>query len=384
MTTRFVAALGLLVTCATLARAQGSQPAATPPAAPPFTFSGVILGNYQYHTENAGTPNANFNKFDIERAYLTFAGPAGENGSFRVTTDVFQNTSPTNSAYYAGWVVRLKYAYFQYDFLKTPDWGLFARAGIVQNAIIDFEENYWPRWISPTPMDRGGWMPSADAGIAAQLTLPDKFGALYGTITNGPGYGSREVDRFKDFAARLAITPFAANKDMPFLNGFVVAPWVYKGALASKFAQGGTGQVGAIGSASARDRWGVFAALKHPAFTIGGDWAERRDGFEAGANTVVSPRIYTDSTGRLLSGYIVAKPALFFGGKSSPLGVLARYDQITPVSASAPKYHVAIAGLTYDLTNRIGVSLDYQEDLPENGLNRAPQKIYFSHFVVNF
>ena len=47
-TTRLAIALGLLVTCAAMSQAQGNQPAAaTPPAAPPFTFSGVVFGNYQ-------------------------------------------------------------------------------------------------------------------------------------------------------------------------------------------------------------------------------------------------------------------------------------------------------------------------------------------------
>src|SRR5689334_14626395 len=73
---------------------------------PPIDFSCVIYSNYQYRTDVNGPPN--FNKFDVERAYLTFRMPAGDRASIRITTDLFQQTNAANAAYYAGWVVRLK------------------------------------------------------------------------------------------------------------------------------------------------------------------------------------------------------------------------------------------------------------------------------------
>ncbi len=370
----------LLALPAASAAAQGTPATVTLP----FTVSGTLFANYQYHTDNAGTPNANFNKFDLERIYLNFAGGAGDNGSFRVTTDVFQQTNAANASYYAGWVVRIKYAYFQYDFRKTPDWGLFARLGIVHTPIIDLEEVYWPRWLAQVPLDHGGWTPSADAGIAAQLTLPNKLGALYGTITNGPGYTGRETDRFKDFSARLSLTPFAGSYDIPLLSSFVVAPWYYKGALARKFAAGGAGQIGPVGAADTRDRYGVFAAIKDPTITVGGEWAGRTDTYESGSNTLLDPRVASDSTGRLLSAFVLARPTMLFGAKSSPFGVMARYDDVKLVSASTPKYHVAIFGLTYDLSSRASISADHQEELPDGGLVRAPVQAYYAHLILNF
>ena len=387
ISTRFAMAVGLLVTCAAISHAQGSQPAAaTPPAPSPFSFSGVIMGNYQYHTEsNASTnPNGSFNKFELERAYLTFQGPAGnDRTSFRVTADVFQNTSPTNSAYYAGWVVRLKYAYLQYDYLKAANVSAFARAGIVHTPVIDHEENFWPRWIAQTALERAGYFSSADGGVATQVNLPNKVGQLYATITNGPGYASREVDRFKDYSARLTLTPLA-NSDLGIIKTLDISPWIYKGALASKFVSGGAGQIGPVGNALTRERYGLFAAVKNPGLTVGGDWAQRIDSYEAGANTLVSPRVASDSTGRLLSGFIVTKPAVLFGAKTSPLGLVARYDHIKPVNESAPSYHVAIAGLTFDLSSKAAFSLDYQEELGKDGSTRAPLKTYYAHFVVNY
>ena len=124
MTTRriLIAALAVLPG-ARLAVAQ--TPA---PSAPPIDFSGLMFGSFNMRTDSAGkatlggkTPN----QFGIDRVYLTFRMPAGDNGSIRVTTDVFQNTSTATNGYYQGWAIRLKYAYFQYAGLKDAFGGEF-------------------------------------------------------------------------------------------------------------------------------------------------------------------------------------------------------------------------------------------------------------------
>src|SRR5689334_21035788 len=89
------------------AQAVGPQPAVTPQ----LDFSGVNDGNYQFQTDSASTAATGAkapNKFNIERVYLNFRMPAGDHGAIRVTTDVLNTTA---GGYYAGWTVRLKYAY---------------------------------------------------------------------------------------------------------------------------------------------------------------------------------------------------------------------------------------------------------------------------------
>ena len=73
--------------------ADTTKPARPPPAASvsiPVDFSGVLYANFQYRGD-AG-PNKSTNKFDVERAYLTFRMPAGDRASIRITADVFQQT----------------------------------------------------------------------------------------------------------------------------------------------------------------------------------------------------------------------------------------------------------------------------------------------------
>ena len=89
----------------------------TAPAAPAIDFSGLMFGSFNVRTDSAAraslggkTPT----QFGVDRVYLNFRMPAGDNGSIRVTSDIFQNTSTTTNGYYQGWTVRMKYAYFQY------------------------------------------------------------------------------------------------------------------------------------------------------------------------------------------------------------------------------------------------------------------------------
>src|SRR6266404_1825343 len=150
-----IVALGLLALPLAISAQQPTdttRPAPPPPApAPavvsiPVDFSGVLYANFQYRGDKG--PAKSSNKFDLERAYLTFRMPAGDRASIRITADVFQQQNTPNDAYYKGWVVRAKYAYLQYDYLKSANWTGVARGGLIHNVVIDHEEQFWPRWIS--------------------------------------------------------------------------------------------------------------------------------------------------------------------------------------------------------------------------------------------
>lgn len=308
---------------------------------------------------------------------------AGERTSVRITTDLYQQTTPGSDAYYRGWSLRAKYAYLQYNYIAGREWRANARLGLHQTVLIEHDETFWPRWIGNSPTERSGYFASADAGIANTVTLPGRKGEIYSTITNGPGYTSRETDRFKDFATRVTITPWATNASSP-LRAVALSAWAYKGATASKFVTGGTGQAGAIGDGLARDRWGVHAASSTPALTMAIQYASRHEEGENGANTATSPRTLTDSTGTLISGYALLRPMLLGSASSHPLSLLVRYDRIVTNTDTNSRYNVVIAGLIWDLTSKTSVSLDYQEATPSRGSPISPTKTYFAHFVARF
>ncbi|HST07851.1 MAG TPA: hypothetical protein VLJ83_06740 [Gemmatimonadaceae bacterium] len=380
-----------------LAVAQQPAPDTTRPAPPPATpapaqptasisipidFSGVLFANYQY--QGAKGPTHSQNKFDLERTYLTFRMPAGDRASIRATLDVFQQGTTPNDAFYRGWVIRAKYAYLQYDLIKSASWNANIRGGLLHTVVIDHIESFWPRWISQTPVERAGFFSSADAGVATLWTLPNKFGEFYATVTNGPGYTSREVDRFKDYAARLSITPFSGSSNKIF-KSFAVTGWTYVGAVASGFVNGGPAQVGPVGSSLPRTRAGFFTGVRDPRFSAGAEWDTRKDAREAGANTLTDPRVEIDSTGRLIAGFAVLKPFQLLNASSTfPLGLVARWDRFKPNTDTDGYINTIIGGLTWDVTKKTAFSLDYQEQTPHSGATAAATKTYFLHLVANF
>ena len=378
----------LLAPIALLAQqpADTTKPAPPPPAATvsiPVDFSGVIYANFQYRGDAGAAKSTN--KFDLERAYLTFRMPAGDRASIRITADVFQQATPPNDAFYRGWVVRAKYAYLQYDYLKSATgWNGLVRGGLLHNVVIDHVESFWPRWISQSPVERAGFFSSSDAGVATQLSFPNKFGELYATIVNGPGYTSRETDRFKDYAARLSLTPFSGSSNK-VIKTFALTGWTYVGAVGSQFVAGGPGQVGTVGSSLPRTRAGIFAGVRDPRLSIGAEWDTRKDGRENGLNTVLSPRVEFDSTGRLIAGFVTAKPFQLLNDKSTfPWGVVARWDRFKPNTDTDAYINTVIGGLIWDLNKKTALSLDYQEQTPHSGAIAAATKTYFLHLVANF
>jgi hypothetical protein len=404
-------AAGVVVAFApSLAVAQQATPTVVTPS---FDFSGVIFGSWGYRLDSLGqaqTGGAHPNQFSVDRAYLTFRMPAGDNGAIRITTDVFQNTNTAQNAYYQGWVIRAKYAYLQYTGLKN-EFGdgssLLGRIGLLHTVVIDHEEQFWPRYLSQTAVERDGFFSSADAGAAGLLTLGKKLGEIYGTITNGPGYASYEKDRFKDLALRVSLTPFGNEKDMNgIVKSFTVSPWFYKGWVGSNFASGGTGEVGpgtngAIEDGLARDRYGLFVGVKERRMNAGLEWAQRKDESETGANTTASPRVVHDSTGRLLDGFVVFRPVELFDATSkSGLQVIARFDHFTPDTSptaanyvgTTPSLNFTILGVSYDLNQKLTFALDWQKQhgvsypAPTGTNLRAPADAsnLFLHFQAAF
>jgi hypothetical protein len=379
-----------------------SQSAPQPAPLPPLSISGLLFGSYniQLPTTPSQLPNQNNNGFILDRAYLNFRALVGDGLSVRVTTDVYQTNEATaggftNNAY----TIRAKYAYLQYDAPKFSNGAsAFARLGILQNVAIEHLESFWPRYLSQTAIERAGYFASADAGVAAGVALPNRMGEVYATIVNGPGYTSRERDRFKDYAIRLSLTPLANQTSLPLLQTFTLTGWGYKGATASAFVNGGPGQIGPVGTALDRSRAGVFVGIKDPRLVLGAEYDVRRDGGETGLNTVASPLTTTTTTGHLLSGLTLIRPLAFFNGTGkSQFGIVARYDKVSPTASTTDiavppptsnSYHNLIGGVFYDFNPRAQFALDYQESLAENNdLSSAPpvqSKGYFVHFAVSF
>ena len=377
--------------------APAAAPQTLPPATPGLNFSGVIFGfwNYQMRTTPNQLRNQINSEFNVDRAYLTFRMPAGDHTSIRITTDVFRSLDSSSNAY----TIRAKYAFLQYESAKLSN-GLvvLGKIGIIENVVVPYLENFWPRYLSQAAVERSGYFASADVGLGSVVTFPNKMGEIYATIVNGPGYTARERDRFKDYAIRLTYTPLMNEPAGSLLQTFTVLGWGYKGAFASTFVNGGAGQLGPIGEALDRSRFGFFAGIRDPRLVLGAEFASRHDGGETGLNTAVSPRLATETRGRLLSGFTLVRPLAFTNvNHKSPVGLVLRYDHVSPTvssegfvtpPATSNAYHNFIGGAFVDISKQAQLAFDYQEQLASNnGVSSAPPaalKAWYAHFNVNF
>jgi hypothetical protein len=355
---------------------------------PALDFSGIIFGNYQMRTDTIAK-NAlggkSPNRFDLGRVYLNFRMPAGERGSMRITTDLYQNTG--GGGYYAGWAVRLKYAYFQYEFTKklfgVENLGALGRVGMVHTVVVDHIDSYWARWLSQNALETHGFFASADVGAVSLVTLPKRRGEMYLTLTNGPGYTSAEVDRFKDIGARFSWTPFAT--DSGFLRTLAITPWYLKGRTAGNFAVGAPGLAWTEGIQ--RDRRGLFVGIRDRRFTGGAEFAQRIEELEAGAT--LATRTVRTRTSDLVSAFAIVRPMeLGDAKKRSRLGLFARWDDFTLDDATAIHSTTDLiwGGLLWDLNNRATISLDYQKMTVTAGATgvKTPTNTLFLHWVTTF
>ena len=358
-----------------------SRDSTAPKQTPPVDFSGIMFANYQYRGEDAAQ---SANKFDVERAYLTFRASAGKRASIRITTDIYQQSSSPNDSYYRGWSLRAKYAHLQYEYVNARNFKASARLGLLQTVFIEHDESFWPRWISNSPTERAGFFSSADAGIANTVSFSSGRAEIYSTITNGPGYTSREIDRFKDFASRITIRPWATHSS-PMLKSIALSAWGYKGSTASSFVAGGPAQLGSVGDGLRRDRYGAHAGTSTPRLTAAVQYARRVDESEQGLNTSGSPRAVTQINGTLASAYSIVRP---LAGRNQaephPLSLVARLDRIVTDTKTDQAYEFFIIGGIWDLSNKVSVSFDHQQTNPVDGRPISPARTWFLHFVARF
>ena len=375
------AAVGLILALAGVASpfALAAQAAPAAPASR-LDFSGILFGAFQYQT---GPAAQNANKFDLERAYLNFRMPVAERLNIRVTVDLSPQQTGT------GYVLREKYAFLQYDRATSPKgWSGFVRAGVLQTVTVEHQELFWPRWMGTLALERFGYFSSADVGLAGQLAFPKKRGEVYALVSDGGGYTRPEIDRFKSYAARVTYTPLASGKH-GLLTTFTISPWVDFNAAASRFVNGGVGQVGPIGGGLTRNRYGLFVGIRDPRLTLAASASQRIDGIESGLNTAASPRTLVDATGRLYSVFTVFRPfQLADSASTMPLSVLVRYDQIQPDRrVGGQRDHMLEGSLVLDLAHsrRAQVAFDFQETLGSAPVaSIVPQKMFQVRMVANF
>jgi hypothetical protein len=321
---------------------------------------GQLFAFYSYTTN--GIEGKDFNRFDLDRLYLTAKGWVFNEGKLQLTTDLYRNTAA--GSYYTGLTMRLKFALFDY----APSSTLSIKLGMIPTVWPGFVDGVWKyRGIQPTVTDRNGYFASADLGLSVSYALPDKFGEVSGFILNGGGYTAPETNRFKDAALRVSLYPFPHDS---FLKSLILAGYYYKGANAS-----------ASSNALQRDRFGSLVGYSYSYASIGVEYSVRKDA-PTNPDTVVS--------GNALSMFGEVKAP--FEEWKDTFAFVWRYDVVEPnTHKGGDMTRFAIVGLAFKPHEKLTFVLDRQwvnaetaSLIRNDGTKTDYDCRWFIHTIVNF
>jgi hypothetical protein len=160
-----------------------------------------------------------YNKFDLNRAYITLKSKLSNEVSVRVTTDVGSMDGDAREIY-------LKYAYLDWNIEKfVPNSSI--RFGLQQTGWIDYMNKVWGRrYVAKTLMDQYKALSSADYGVSYIVKFPKGYGYGSVQVLQGAGYKGTEENRYKDISAFVFFRPLM---QVPDLAGSMVGAYYYKG-----------------------------------------------------------------------------------------------------------------------------------------------------------
>ncbi|HEX2719186.1 MAG TPA: hypothetical protein VHM67_16060 [Gemmatimonadaceae bacterium] len=314
-------------------------------------FSGLLYPQYVYGGQK-GNATRSQNRFELDRAYLTADARLAERFTMKLTAEA---TQPIGGA---GWVLRARHGYGEYAFwTNNKGWmgaNAQARFGIQPTVLIEHEEQFWPRWVAKVATERAGFFSAADVGVSTTAKVNGV--EIFASAMNGSGYMVAENDRFKDYSLRVTLEP---------VDGMTLSPWYYKGLRKSTRTDAAHANEG-----RKRDRMGVLAAYRAKAWMVGGDYAVATNENET---PTAQPFATTDQSSKVISAYARLKPLAMMDPKGNAAwGLLVRWDQIDSDNQFALtggdfpvlKGKFVVAGITYDMNNRVSWSFDWQQQSP--------------------
>jgi hypothetical protein len=200
----------------------------TPPDDTPSIRVGVTLyADYTYQQDPQTTDfdgnTINPSAFNVSRSYINVTGNLNHLVSFRITPDIVRQSgvltlATGNTIANDSLIFRVKYAFGQFN---LDDWmtrGSWARFGIQQTPLLDYEEGiYRYRFQGTTFTEREGFYNSADAGASFHYNFPSNYGEVHVGIYDGEGYARTDPNDQKAFEIRGTVRPFARNT--PALRG---------------------------------------------------------------------------------------------------------------------------------------------------------------------
>jgi hypothetical protein len=208
----------------------------TPPDdTPSIKVGATIYADFTFQqnptTTDADGNTINPSSFNVTRSYINITGNLSHIVAFRITPDIVRESGlvtlgPGSSISNDSLVFRVKYAFAQFN---LDDWmtrGSWARFGIQQTPLLDYEEGiYRYRFQGTTFTEREGFYNSADAGASFHYNLPSNYGDVHVGIYNGEGYAKTDPNDQKAIEIRGTARPFA--RGLPILRGIRVTGFYF-------------------------------------------------------------------------------------------------------------------------------------------------------------
>ncbi len=316
---------------------------------PTAAVSGVFYGQYAFNLRGDAAGH-HVNNFDVTRAYLTLTGRFARGVGGRITGDIYRVADGSLS-------YRLKYAFAQWT---PPGSALTLKLGALQTPFIEYNEQLWDyRMQGSDPLDRAGYLSSADFGLTVDGTWRDEGITFSAGAFNGEYYNRAPGDRHKDVAARVSVRLLRSD-DRTRLGGLRVTGFALLGE-----PNGGGTRRRALGQVSYRSSRVILAGL----------YAATRDRSDTAAVPVTTP-------GRLVSVFGVVRLG------PAPVGLLGRLVVHDPdTGAPGDRQTRVTAGVSYRIgpNLRVLANLDhttYQGGAPTPALDAARSQALFQAEVV--
>jgi len=359
---KLIVMTALTLTVPALALAQVTPAAGyTPPDDTPSVRVGAtIFTDYTFQQSpeitDADGNTVHSNSFNVSRAYININGNISHIVAFRITPDVTRETG-AGSSLNGSLVYRVKYAFLQ---ANLDDWmwrGSWARLGIQQTPVVDFEEGiYRYRFQGTVFAEREGFLTSSDAGASFHTNFPNNYGEVHAGFYNGDGYSKVEPNNEKAFQVRGTVRPMpmgAITRGVRLTGFFDDDHYLKDGP---------------------RRRAEMLVTFEHQNLNAGFDYLGTRDSATA-TKTAVDARGYS----------IWATPRSTTGVEG-----LFRYDHLNANRDATTDSHRnrAIAGVAYWFPHQGSVSaallLDYEQVKSTGTILAATQKRLAVHGLINF
>lgn len=292
----------------------------------PVSFGATLFGNYGYTVD--GIEGSKYDKFDLERMYLTMKAQLGDQWKLQMTADVYRNTAA--GTYYSGLGIRLKFGFLDY----TPYSSLSIKAGMIPGPFNSVVESLWKyRGVAATANDKYGYVQTADLGVSVAYTLPSKYGEIAAYMFNGNGFTAPETNPSKDFVLRATINPFPEIK---YLDKLKLGGYAY------------TGKTGAAGLK--KERFGGLIGYSYSVVMVGAEYNTRTD----------KPDTKTgDVSGNVISFFTEIKAPV--AELENKLSAILRYDSSDPNnSTEKDKTSFLVAGIVWKATDNVSLVIDKQ------------------------